>query len=110
MQILTLVHDYVPIAWADSAVNRAASAPKDTDDMFAVGDAGTMHRLKGLEFRAVVVIGVEEGIVPHLNEISNPAVQAANIQRERCLLFVACTRARDALTVSHVGAPSPFLT
>ena len=30
-------------------------------------------------------------------------------QRERCLLFVACTRARDALHVSHSGTASPFL-
>jgi len=28
---------------------------------------------------------------------------------ERCLLFVACTRARDSLYVSYAGKPSPFL-
>jgi ATP-dependent exoDNAse (exonuclease V) beta subunit len=31
------------------------------------------------------------------------------MQRERCTLFVACTRARDHLSVSGAGEPSPFL-
>jgi AAA domain/UvrD-like helicase C-terminal domain len=70
---------------------------------------GTMHRLKGLEFRAVAVIGVEDGIVPHPRAITDPAAQAEEIQRERCLLFVACTRARDALYVSYAGTASGFL-
>ena len=70
---------------------------------------GTMHRLKGLEFRAVAVIGVEDGIVPHARVIADSVEQVEELQRERCLLFVACTRARDVLYVSYVGSPSPFL-
>lgn len=70
---------------------------------------GTMHRLKGLEFRAVAVIGIEEGIVPHARVIGESVDQVEELQRERCLLFVACTRARDALFVSYVGSPSPFI-
>lgn len=71
-----------------------------------------MHGMKGLEFQAVAVIGVEDGIVPA------PAVTAADVDqlahdqdvlRERCVLFVACTRARDHLYVSYTGKPSPFL-
>jgi superfamily I DNA/RNA helicase len=68
-----------------------------------------MHRLKGLEFRAVAVIGIEEGIVPHARVIGESVDQVEELQRERCLLFVACTRARDALFVSYVGSPSPFI-
>jgi superfamily I DNA/RNA helicase len=35
---------------------------------------------------------------------------ALDAQRERCLLFVACTRAREDLAASWHGRPSPFLT
>jgi len=75
--------------------------------------AGTMHAMKGLEFRAVAVIGVEDGVVPDpaaiMTDDGDPLARAQDRQRERCLLFVACTRARDHLYVSHTGEPSPFL-
>ena len=75
--------------------------------------AGTMHAMKGLEFRAVAVIGVEEGVVPDPGAITadagDPLAHLQDLQRERCVLFVACTRARDHLYVSHCGEPSRFL-
>ncbi len=75
---------------------------------------GTMHSMKGLEFQAVAVIGVSDGVVPSPNavtaEATDPLAHAQDLQRERCLLFVACTRARDHLYVSYSGTPSPFLT
>ncbi len=76
--------------------------------------AGTMHAMKGLEFRAVAVIGAEEGVVPDPAAVStaddgDPLAHVQDLQRERCVLFVACTRARDHLYVSHTGDPSPFL-
>ena len=75
--------------------------------------AGTMHAMKGLEFQAVAVIGVEQGLVPEpaavTAEDEDPVAHAQDVQRERCALFVACTRARDHLYVSGTGEPSPFL-
>jgi hypothetical protein len=75
--------------------------------------AGTMHAMKGLEFQAVAVIGVEQGLVPEPATITpegeDPAAHAQDLQRERCVLFVACTRARDHLYVSGSGKPSAFL-
>jgi hypothetical protein len=75
--------------------------------------AGTMHVMKGLEFRAVAVIGAEEGVVPDPGAITtddgDPLAHTQDLQRERCVLFVACTRARDHLYVSHTGEPSRFL-
>jgi superfamily I DNA/RNA helicase len=72
-----------------------------------------MHGMKGLEFQAVAVIGVTEGIVPAPAAVTpaadDPIAHAQDLQRERCLLFVACTRARDHLYVSYSGSPSPFL-
>ncbi|MFF8627430.1 UvrD-helicase domain-containing protein [Streptomyces werraensis] len=73
----------------------------------------TMHAMKGLEFRAVFVLGVGEGSVPFAREITPREADApqheADLLRERCLLFVACTRAREALSVTWSGAASPFL-
>ncbi len=75
--------------------------------------AGTMHAMKGLEFQAVAVIGVEQGLVPEpaavTPETEDAAAHAQDLQRERCVLFVACTRARDHLYVSGTGQPSIFL-
>jgi hypothetical protein len=74
---------------------------------------GSMHGMKGLEFQAVAVIGVSDEIVPAPNAVTqaedDPLAHAQDLQRERCLLFVACTRARDHLYVSYTGTPSPFL-
>ncbi|MBJ6642722.1 UvrD-helicase domain-containing protein [Streptomyces sp. BSE7-9] len=73
----------------------------------------TMHAMKGLEFRCVAVLGVTAGAVPFAREVTPAAVDAlqheSDLLRERCLLFVACTRAREALAVSWSGAASSFL-
>ncbi|MEO3791311.1 DEAD/DEAH box helicase [Nonomuraea sp. B10E15] len=73
----------------------------------------TMHAMKGLEFRCVAVAGVTLSAVPFSKEITPPHVDRiqhdSDMLRERCVLFVACTRAREALHVSWSGTPSPFL-
>ncbi|SCE02879.1 hypothetical protein GA0115245_138538 [Streptomyces sp. di188] len=59
------------------------------------------------------VLGVGEGAVPFARETTPREGDApqheAGLLRERCLLFVACTRAREALSVTWSGAASPFL-
>ncbi|WP_405683946.1 UvrD-helicase domain-containing protein [Streptomyces sp. NBC_00057] len=74
---------------------------------------GTMHRMKGLEFRCVAVAGTNDGTVPLASALTPPEVDAQqhrdDLLGELNLLFVACTRAREALRVSWHGAPSPFL-
>ncbi len=73
----------------------------------------TMHAMKGLEFRAVAVLGVSAGAVPFTREVTPAEVDRlqheADLLRERCLLFVACTRAREALRVSWSGRASEFI-
>lgn len=72
-----------------------------------------MHRMKGLKFRCVTVIGVGQHQVPAPAAVTSaaddPRSHDLDIQRERCLLFVACTRARENLLVSWHGTPSPLL-
>jgi len=74
---------------------------------------GTMHNMKGLEFRCVAVAGVGAKQVPEPNHVT-PAdmdnhTHHQDIEREKCLLFVACTRARDELLITWHGEPSSFL-
>ncbi|MGV9247496.1 UvrD-helicase domain-containing protein [Streptomyces sp. NPDC003710] len=73
----------------------------------------TMHAMKGLEFRCVAVLGVTASAVPFAREVTPATVDAlqheSDLLRERCLLFVACTRAREALAVSWSGTVSPFV-
>ena len=72
-----------------------------------------MHRLKGLEYRCVALVDVGEGAMPALASVTpaetDPVQHDLDLQRERCLLYVACTRARDALRISWAGRTSPFL-
>ena len=61
----------------------------------------TMHAAKGLEWDAVAVVGVREGMVPFALSQEEPA-----LSEERRLLHVAVTRARRRLRVSWPGKPS----
>ncbi|MEU7750428.1 UvrD-helicase domain-containing protein [Micromonospora sp. NPDC049171] len=74
----------------------------------------TMHAMKGLEFRCVAVVGATARAVPFAKEVTPSEVDQlqhdSDLLRERCLLFVASTRAREALHVSWSGQPSPFLS
>jgi len=56
----------------------------------------TIHQAKGLEFYSVYVIGVEEGIIPHIRSIEDDL----NIEEERRLFYVAVTRAKKKLTIT----------
>ena len=63
---------------------------------------GTMHRMKGLEFPRVLLAGYSPGS-PHKSEHPDQASKADREQRERSLVYVAATRARDLLTVCGYG-------
>ncbi|QDC14002.1 UvrD-helicase domain-containing protein [Rhodococcus ruber] len=74
---------------------------------------GTMHRMKGLEFRCLAVCAVSSKQMPAPAAVTplgdDEHTHQRDLQRERSLLFVACTRAREQLLVTWHGAPSPFL-
>ena len=57
----------------------------------------TVHSSKGLEFDCVFITGLEDGIFPHENALSD----AGGIEEERRLMYVAITRARKRLYLSH---------
>lgn len=76
----------------------------------------TVHASKGLEFKVVFISGLEEGLFPH----EQSTYEANGMEEERRLMYVAVTRARERLYLSHAqsrmlhgqvryGIPSRFL-
>src|ERR1700686_1462591 len=75
----------------------------------------TLHAAKGLEFRHVFMVGVEEGILPH-----RESVASGSVDEERRLMYVGMTRAQQSLQLSwcrrrkragewHDAGPSRFI-
>ena len=63
----------------------------------------TLHNAKGLEFRAVFMIGMEEGIFPH-----SRSLEEGSLEEERRLAYVGMTRAQERLTLIHASARSLY--
>jgi DNA helicase-2/ATP-dependent DNA helicase PcrA len=61
----------------------------------------TLHNAKGLEFKAVFMIGMEEGIFPHVRSIEEQGVE-----EERRLCYVGMTRAQERLVLTHATSRS----
>jgi hypothetical protein len=95
--------DDVGISWADVGSEPKTPAVRTT----------TMHSAKGLEFARLAIVGVNADAVPLPIAMTPEQIDATqhrlDLQRERCLLYVACTRARDELLVSGSGESSPLL-
>ena len=64
----------------------------------------TVHTAKGLEYPVVFVAGLEESIFPHANSMFEPA----GLEEERRLAYVAITRARERLYLTHAHARSIY--
>jgi DNA helicase-2/ATP-dependent DNA helicase PcrA len=63
----------------------------------------TLHNAKGLEFRAVFMLGMEEGIFPH-----SRSIEENTLEEERRLAYVGMTRAKERLTLTHAMGRSLY--
>src|SRR3954467_3803018 len=69
--------------------------PEGEDDTSVV--LMTLHAAKGLEFPSVFLVGMEDGVFPHLRSLGEPA----ELEEERRLAYVGITRARERLYVTN---------
>ncbi len=77
---------------------------------FAAGGVklSTIHSVKGIEFRAVIIIGLDNGVIPHLS-YSRKQTRLEEEVVERKLLYVGMTRATEFLYLLSSQRPSPFI-
>jgi DNA helicase II / ATP-dependent DNA helicase PcrA len=101
-ELINAAQSFVHEAEDDSLASFLAHASLEAGEHQA--EAGTdalqmmsVHAAKGLEFHAVFLSGLEEGLFPHENSMS----EADGLEEERRLMYVAVTRAKCRLYVSH---------
>ncbi|MFA5606185.1 MAG: UvrD-helicase domain-containing protein [Leucobacter sp.] len=80
------------------------AAADDLDDSSGTVSLMTMHTAKGLEFKAVFITGVEEGLLPHQMSVD----EAGGISEERRLMYVGITRAREQLYLTLASTRATF--
>jgi DNA helicase-2/ATP-dependent DNA helicase PcrA len=106
---LAAMYDMLPLG--DGLIKFLEDAALRSDqDALAESPEGvrllTVHAAKGLEFRAVFVVGLEEGLFPH--ERSSRAAKIEDAEEERRLFYVALTRAKERLYLTHASARTIF--
>ena len=85
---------------------------KQADDRSRMGvRLATMHRVKGLEFTTVFIVAANKNYIPLKSAVNrtDPAEKEAAMASERCLLYVAMTRAKKKVMISAYGSVSDFL-
>jgi hypothetical protein len=117
-------HEVAIFVRSPQELDRAEAAARAADLPYAVFDervdvvsgraaVGTMHLAKGLEFRAVAVMACDDEVLPsqaRMEEVGDQGDLREVYDTERHLLYVACTRARDYLSITGVKPASEFLS
>ena len=98
-------------------LQRVSLSQKDDDqDKDNMVNLMSIHSSKGLEFKIIFIVGLEEGLIPHIKTIE----ETGNDEEQRRLFYVAITRAREKLFFSYPKvrqkffetinkSPSPFI-
>jgi DNA helicase-2/ATP-dependent DNA helicase PcrA len=78
----------------------------DVDALAASGAVTlmTLHNAKGLEFPVIFLVGLEEGVFPHMRSLGDPA----ELEEERRLAYVGITRAKRHLFLTHATTRNLF--
>ena len=108
-ELKTVAADYANLAHGEAlpAFLEKVSLVSDTDEMNGASDVVTLitlHQAKGLEFPAVFIIGMEDGVLPYRKSFEDPA----QMEEECRLCYVGMTRARRYLFLSRAHRRSLF--
>ncbi len=120
-ELRTVAADFAGVAPSEglNAFLEQVALVSDVDNADAGGDGITLitlHQAKGLEFPTVFMVGMEEGMLPHMRSFDDPA----SMEEERRLCYVGMTRAKERLYLTRAfrrrvngsnlpGIPSRFL-
>lgn len=106
-----LVDDYIALFTRAGIRSYAIKRNKAEDRSFDGLRIATMHRVKGLEFKYVFVVAVNNRIIPLPLAINrNDTIsESESIASEKCLLYVAMTRAQKGVYITSYGKKSEFL-
>ena len=106
-----LVDDYIALFTRAGIRSYAIKRNKADDRSYDGLRVATMHRVKGLEFKYVFIAAVNNRIIPLPSAINktDPVSEAESITSEKCLLYVAMTRAQQGVYITSYGKKSDFL-
>ena len=106
-----LVDDYIALFTRAGIRSYAIKRNKVDDRSFDGLRVATMHRVKGLEFKYVFIAAVNNRIIPLPSAINktDAVSEAESITSEKCLLYVAMTRAQKGVYITSYGRKSEFL-
>lgn len=106
-----LVDDYIALFTRAGIRSYAIKRNKVDDRSFDGLRVATMHRVKGLEFQYVFIAAVNNRIIPLPSAINktDSVSEAESLTSEKCLLYVAMTRAQKGVYVTSYGRKSEFL-
>lgn len=106
-----LVDDYIAQLTKAGIRSYAIKRNKSDDRTFDGLRIATMHRVKGLEFKYVFVAAVNNRIVPLSSAINktDAVSEAESMTAEKCLLYVAMTRAQKGAYITSYGKASEFI-
>jgi DNA helicase-2/ATP-dependent DNA helicase PcrA len=98
IELRRLASEYQTVGLLSFLEDVALVSDQDTlDTKLDVPTLLTLHAAKGLEFRQVIIIGLNEGILPHQRSFDEPE----GMEEERRLFYVGITRAKDRLYLFH---------
>lgn len=106
-----LVDDYV-IQFTKAGIRSYVIKRNKTDDRNFDGlRVATMHRVKGLEFKYVFVVAINDRMMPLISAVNrmDSVSEAESLVAERCLLYVALTRAQKGAYITSYGRQSEFI-
>ncbi len=105
-----LVDDYIALLTRAGIRSYAIKRNKADDRSFNGLRVATMHRVKGLEFKYVLIAAVNNRIIPLWSAVNktDSISETESVTSEKCLLYVAMTRAQKGVYMTSYGRKSEF--